>query len=133
MARLNTKKKKLSSRHKAFLDHYLRDPERNARKAYLKVYPTTKLKAADSSSSLLLKNPNLQAYIEKIESKATEKTEITAEWIKEQLKENHVLAKRAKKYNDSNRALELLGKSKPINLFAEQIEVTKRILLVVDI
>lgn len=77
---------KLNKKHKRFADILLADQTRNAKQAYLKVYPKTKPSVAKTSASRLLTNANLSAYIELHEKKLTEKTEVTAEYIALKLK-----------------------------------------------
>ena len=72
---------KINKKHKSFSDNLLRDPERNARRAYKKVYPNVTDATADVNASKLLKNAKVIAYIESIEKRVEEKTEITQERI----------------------------------------------------
>lgn len=110
----------MNAKHKAFADNYLRDPERNPSRAYLKVYAKAKQSTADVNASRLLKNAKILEYIQKFEEKVTEKTVITAEFLLERLRRNDDLAVEQKKLNDSNRALELMGKLR--GLFIDKIE-----------
>lgn len=71
----------MNAKHKAFADNYLKDPTRNARKAYQKVYPKAKDNTADVNASVLLKNTKVSEYITKVEAKTTENVEITNEMI----------------------------------------------------
>lgn len=57
----------LSKSHKQFCENYL-DYDWNATKAYQKIYPESGYDAARSSSCDLLTKPNIQAYIEKLQS-----------------------------------------------------------------
>lgn len=71
----------MNAKHKAFLDHYLKDPTRNPSAAYLKVYPKVKQSTADANASRLLKNAKIREFIRKFEDRVTEKVEITTEMI----------------------------------------------------
>ena len=110
----------MNAKHKAFADNYLKDPERNPSRAYLKVYPKVKQSTADANASRLLKNANIIEYIQKFEEKVTEKTVVTVEFLLDRLKRNDELAVKEKKLNDSNRALELMGKLR--GLFIDKVE-----------
>lgn len=77
MAKKTSRTKGLTAKHKAFADHYMRDPERSGRQAYKKVYPRSKDSTADVNSSILLKNTKVREYIAEIEKKAAEETLVT--------------------------------------------------------
>jgi phage terminase small subunit len=84
-------KNKLSGKHKKFADLYLKDPQRNARKAYKAVYGAQiKDAAADAAASRLLKNVKVSAYIESKEKKVTERivedASVDAVWVTKKLK-----------------------------------------------
>lgn len=132
----------LNSKHKAFADHYLKDPNRNARRAYKKVYPKVKDSAADTNASRLLKNAKVQEYVKSIENKATENVLITNEEIfagyktilNVGLKQYEVKLKNGKIINvlvdpkNSKGALDSLAKIK--GMFVEKIEVdVKKLIL----
>lgn len=76
----------LKGKHKSFADIYLKDPRRNARRAYKKVYPKVTNQTADVNASKLLKNTKVLAYIENIERITTERVELNVEWVKKRLK-----------------------------------------------
>lgn len=57
--------KDLKDSHKAFCKEYVVDW--NGTRAYQKIYPDSSYKAAISSASDLLTNPNIQSYIEHIQ------------------------------------------------------------------
>jgi phage terminase small subunit len=50
-------------RHQEFVNEYLSDPELNATRAYLKVYPKSSEAAARRSASDLLTRADIQAYV----------------------------------------------------------------------
>ncbi|MCU7522711.1 MAG: terminase small subunit [Ignavibacteria bacterium] len=80
-------KNKLSGKHKKFADLYLKDPQRNARKAYKAVYGAQiKDSTADVNASKLLKDTKVSEYIEAKEKKATEEVEVSVTWVKTKLK-----------------------------------------------
>lgn len=66
----------LNKKHKAFADTYLKDPQRNARKAYKEVYPKVKDNTADVNASRLLKNAKVKEYIDSIEKQTTQQVGI---------------------------------------------------------
>ena len=76
----------LSHKHKAFINAYLKDPARNASKAYKKIYPRVNNETARRNASRLLTNAHISAFIESIEKKTTEKVELDLVWVKEKLK-----------------------------------------------
>lgn len=71
----------LNAKHKAFADAYMKDPERNGRRAYKKIYPKVKDTSADELSSKLLKKIKVREYIQSIEKRLTDKVIITNEEI----------------------------------------------------
>ena len=74
----------LTDKQKRFADEYLIDM--NATAAYLRAgYKCTEA-AARSSSCDLLANPSIVEYIESKQKKIAEKTELTAEWVLQNLK-----------------------------------------------
>lgn len=76
--------------------------------------------SAKEIASELLTIPNVKARIEALQAKVAEKLNITTEYLTNELIENHNLARKSKKLNDSNRAIELIGKLH--GKFVEKIE-----------
>lgn len=111
----------INAKHKQFADFYLSDPTRNARQAYKKVYPKSKDNAADVSASVLLKNPKVKAYIEKINQKTTEQVELTREMVINQIIEDRKKANELKQVAVAMKGNELLGKH--LGMFTENINV----------
>ena len=66
-----------------------------------------------------LRKPQIAEAIQELKNKRSKKTTITAEWVVEQLKQNHKLAREVGEIAQSNRALELLGKH--VGAFTENI------------
>ncbi len=77
----------LTEQQKAFADYLLTDPGQNATQAYLKAYPKSTAKAAESSASDLLRNPKVAAYLDEERAKRSERTRIDADWLLRRLAE----------------------------------------------
>lgn len=70
---------KLNNRHKSFIDEYLLNG-RNARQAYLKVYPDCNSEeGADASASKLLSNPKVLEYLKEEEEYLRSKSRMSKE------------------------------------------------------
>jgi len=68
----------LNPKHKAFADNLLKDPKRNRRRAYKKVYgKNIKDAVADAAASRLLRNVKVQQYIESVEKEVTDDVQVT--------------------------------------------------------
>ena len=67
---------------------------------------------------------SIQTYISELQAKLAEKLDITTEYLTKELIENHNLARKAKKLNESNRAIELVGRLH--GKFTEKIETTNK-------
>ena len=83
MARKNPNK--LTDQQQKFVDEYLTDPEQNATAAYLRAYPKSSQKAAESSASDLLRKPKIAAAIQKAMDKRSEKVGVTAQKMMDDL------------------------------------------------
>jgi len=70
----------LTFKQKLFVKHYMTNGY-NATKAYAAVYPDSSLAAAQSSSSDLLSNPMIKAYIEKEQEEVADALLLTKEKI----------------------------------------------------
>lgn len=112
---------KLTAKQQRFCEEYLIDfnaTQSAIRAGYSK-------KAAHSIGIENLNKPLIKEQIEKKKRELREKTEITIEWIAEQLKENHELAREMGKVSDSSKALELLGKMQ--GAFTDRVDMTAKV------
>lgn len=109
----------LTDKQKRFADEYLIDM--NASAAYLRAGYKCSEAAARSSASDLLTNPNIQEYIAEKQKKIEEKTELTVEWILEEMKDTYIQAKQLGEYSAANKSLEMLGRYK--GMFNDKLKV----------
>ncbi|MNH83823.1 Terminase small subunit [compost metagenome] len=109
----------LTDKQKRFADEYLIDM--NASAAYLRAGYKCSEAAARSSASDLLTNPNIQEYIAEKQKKIEEKTELTVEWILEEMKDTYIQAKQVGEYSAANKSLEMLGRYK--GMFNDKLKV----------
>lgn len=75
----------LTPQQQAFADYYLEDQDRNAKAAYLKAYPKSSDKAAESSASDLLRHPKVSLYVQErldqMLAKVRERFEVSEERV----------------------------------------------------
>jgi phage terminase small subunit len=109
----------LTDKQMKFVDEYMVDM--NATQAYLRAGYKCTEEAARVSASKLLTNPNIVAEITTRQEKLQEKTELTAEWVLNELADNHRLAKQMGDMAPSNKALELIGKH--IGMFTDKVKM----------
>lgn len=109
----------LTDKQMKFVDEYMIDM--NATQAYLRAGYRCTEEAARVSASKLLTNPNIVGEIATRQEKLQEKTELTAEWVLNELADNHRVAKAAGDLNPSNKALELIGKH--IGMFTDKVKM----------
>ena len=98
----------MTPRQKRFIEEYLLEP--NASQAYAKAYGITNPNTAKVNGSKLLTDTNIRAAIANAQAKRSERVEITADLILQELYTNVGLARGDKDYNASNKALELCQK-----------------------
>lgn len=110
----------LTDKQLKFVDEYMVDM--NATQAYLRAGYRCTEEAARVSASKLLTNPNIVAEIATRQEKIQEKTELTVEWVLNELADNHRQAKQLGDFAPSNKALELIGKH--IGMFKERVELS---------
>ena len=96
----------LTAKQHAFVEEYLVDM--NATQAAIRAGYSPK--TAYNIGSENLAKPEIAAALEKARAERSERTEITADWILNMLRENAEEAKAAGDRAPCNRALELLGK-----------------------
>ena len=109
---------KLTAKQKMFCKEYIVDL--NAKSAAIRAGYSENTAGVIGYENL--NKPYLAEYIQQMMDKRTEKVEITAEQILNNILEIEKLAKKADKYNDALKANELLGKH--LKLFSERIEIT---------
>lgn len=112
---MEKEKKPLSPKQKAFCEEYITDFNGSA--ACVRVGYSAK--ASKEQASLLLTKTNINKYIAELLEKRTIKTELSAQWVLDEL------GKIAKDDNDKTlpqkiKALELIGKH--FSMFTEKIE-----------
>lgn len=139
----SNKKHGLTEKRKKFCDVLIADINQNATSAYKQAYPTIKNdNAAAACASKLLRNSNVQAYLETFRKKDTEKAEYGREFVLEKLAlmaeiglsvnekkddDGNIISK---KFNDSytgSKGIELLGRHH--KLFTDKIEHTGEVKL----
>ena len=76
----------LTIKQRTFCDYYLADKNRNATKAYQEAYPDTSYMVAAAAAARLLKNVNVQKYIESEINRLLEKLDIKKEDVLKELK-----------------------------------------------
>jgi hypothetical protein len=89
----------------------------NGTAAYRRAYnvaPGTKPESIRVNATRLLKHPSVAPMVESIREKSTERAQLSREWVMERLKNNAEDARVAEDYAASNKALELLGKTKEL-------------------
>lgn len=106
----------LTEKQKLFGKEYIVDL--NATQAAIRAGYSEKTARAIGAENLT--KPDIQAYIKGLIDNRSKKTEISAEWVVQQLKENHELARQLGDLPPSNKALEMLGKH--LGIFTEKIE-----------
>ena len=71
----------MNARHQAFVDAYLSDPELNATRAYMKVYPRSSEAAARRSASDLLTRGDIQAYVSQRMGERKKRVEVDQDFV----------------------------------------------------
>lgn len=107
----------LTPKQKNFADEYC--AEQNATKAAIRAGYSKD--TAEQQGSRLLRNVKVRQYIDEKLERLSRKTDITAEWVINELKKNHQLAQQNNEINASNKALELLGKH--LQLFTDKMQL----------
>lgn len=107
----------LTPKQKNFADEYC--AEQNATKAAIRAGYSEK--TARSIGQRLLTKVDIKKYIDEKLERLSRKTDITAEWVINELKKNHQLAQQNNEINASNKALELLGKH--LQLFTDKMQL----------
>lgn len=113
-----TKAGKLTPKQEAFCREYLIDlngTQAAIRAGYSK-------KTAREMAVENLSKPPIAKKLAELQAKIAAKTELSAEYVLNGLLENHRMATLEKKFSDSNKALELLGKH--LSLFTEKVDHT---------
>lgn len=77
----------MKGKHQEFADAYLADPELNATRAYMRVYPRSSEAAARRSASDLLTRADIQAYVSERMKERAKRTEISQDFVLQGLKE----------------------------------------------
>jgi phage terminase small subunit len=72
-----------NQKHESFCQAYVSDPERNASRAYLKVYPTCN--NPDKTASLLLKKLEVRARVVELTEPAANRVGLNEEWVLKEL------------------------------------------------
>ena len=107
-------KQKPADRHRLFIEYLLSDPERNATKNYLKVYPNCSYDVARSNAAQLLAKSSIQEIITKRSAELLEKsklsTEITKDLILTQIQTDRADAKSDKQHSVAMKGNELLAR-----------------------
>lgn len=75
----------MRGKHKEFADAYLADPDLNATRAYMKVYPNSSVEAARSSAAELLTSANVTQYVTKALEERQKRVHVTQDWVIEEL------------------------------------------------
>ena len=94
----------MNDRQRKFIEAYMIDP--NATKAAKKAG----FKQPHVAGCRLLKNVKVKAEIKKRQKARADKSKTSSEWVIDNLKENHELARSDDDIGQSTRALELIGK-----------------------
>lgn len=102
-----------------FIDEYLADPNLNATAAYLKAYPNSEVKSAESSAARLLRSDKVAAEIAKRTTARSEKAGITAAWVLERLKLESERDGEGSTHGARVSALGLLGKH--LSMFVDRV------------
>ena len=124
MATEGTKEKKLTAKQERFCREYIIDY--NGTQAAIRSGYSEN--TAQEIASENLSKPIIKSKIETLQAEIAKKLDITTEFLTNELLENHKLARKEKKINDSNKAIELVGRLH--GKFTEKLEVeVKKILL----
>ncbi len=108
----------LTPRQKRFCEQYMILP--TAKAAVIAAGYSEK--GATVTAAKLMKRPEVQEHIAKLEAEAKERNNINQDEIRGRLRENYASAKEAKQYNACNRAVEL--EAKMGGLLKEQVHLT---------
>jgi phage terminase small subunit len=77
--------KKLTGQQQSFVDYLLQDPEQIGTKAYLRAYPKSSEKAAESGAARLLSKAKVVAYMNEQKKARSKRTQIDADWLLKRL------------------------------------------------
>lgn len=107
-------KNKVNLRHNLFVDYYLADPDKNATKAYLKVYPNCSYNTANSNSSQLLAKTSIKELIAQKEAEILKKSEenviLSRNQLLQQIQTDRIDAKNDKQHSVAMKGNELYAK-----------------------
>lgn len=110
----------LTNKQMNFVNEYMKDM--NATAAYRRAGYRAKGNAAEVNASRLLSNAKVQAEIAKRTEELKKKSDLTVEWVINELKKNHLRAIELGEMSASNKALELLGRH--LGAFMDKVAVS---------
>ena len=111
----------LTPRRKRFCEIYVGCL--NASQAAIEAGYSAKGKSATVTSTRIMKRPDVQEYIAKLQGEAAERNNVTVDDVIKELDEIGKAAKEANQYGPAVRALELKGKS--IGMFKDNVVLTE--------
>lgn len=110
----------LTNKQMNFVNEYMKDM--NATAAYRRAGYKAEGNAAEAAASRLLSNVKVQAEIAKRTEELKKKSDLTVEWVINELKKNHLRAIELGEMSASNKALELLGRH--LGAFMDKVAVS---------
>lgn len=117
MPKINSKSG-LSQKQEDFVFEYLKSG--NATEAAIKAGYSKKTARFVGCENLT--KPNIVAEINRRRQKVIEKHNIDVDWLINQLKENHEIARELCEISNSNKALELIGRTKVVSAFEKEVQ-----------
>lgn len=108
----------LTQKQENFVFEYLKSG--NATEAAIKAGYSKK--TAYSIGEENLRKPVIVAEIDRSRQKVIEKHSIDVDWLINQLKENHAIARELCEISNSNKALELIGRTKVVSAFEKEVQ-----------
>lgn len=108
----------LTQKQENFVFEYLKSG--NATEAAIKAGYSKK--TAYSIGEENLRKPVIVAEIDRSRQKVIEKHSIDVDWLINQLKENHEIARELCEISNSNKALELIGRTKVVSAFEKEVQ-----------
>lgn len=111
-------KKGLTQKQQDFVYEYLKSG--NATDAAIKAGYSEKTSYSIGQENL--NKPVIAEEINKRRSEVVKKHNIDVDWIVTQLKENHELAREFGEISNSNKAIELIGKTKIVSAFEKEVQ-----------